>query len=110
MTNTTPLKVNRASKQPFYTTIETPASSWIDDYTDWLEPTSRCCRTFTRNSTEHGDGDFCPASYPSTIFGEDQCRLCVPLTDEPRIGTLNLMVLYIPNLHFCKYPSPDLET
>ena len=47
-------QISRASKQPENSTIETPAASWIDDYLDWLEPTSRCCY---ENRRSH---EFCP--------------------------------------------------
>ena len=47
-------QISRASKQPENSTIETPAASWIDDYLDWLEPTSRCCYENRRTQ------DFCP--------------------------------------------------
>ena len=45
-------QVSRASKQPEFTTIETPPSSWVDDYVDWLLPRSQCCRNFAKNSTD----------------------------------------------------------
>ena len=47
-------QISRASKQPQNSTIETPAASWIDDYIDWLEPTSRCCYENRRSQ------EFCP--------------------------------------------------
>ena len=45
-------QVNRASKQPHFTSIETPPSAWIDDYVDWLMPKSNCCRRFTARVTK----------------------------------------------------------
>ncbi|KAL8568619.1 hypothetical protein ACOMHN_032275 [Nucella lapillus] len=47
-----------ASKQPDYTRIAHPATSWIDDYVAWLTPggNTPCCRL--HNHT----GQFCPAS------------------------------------------------
>ena len=47
-------QISRASKQPENSTIETPAASWIDDYLDWLQPTSRCCYEHRRSH------EFCP--------------------------------------------------
>uniref|UniRef100_A0A8B9JAI1 NPC1 like intracellular cholesterol transporter 1 n=1 Tax=Astyanax mexicanus TaxID=7994 RepID=A0A8B9JAI1_ASTMX len=36
-----------------------PASSWVDDFIDWLNPGSRCCRIYTSGPNT---GKFCPAS------------------------------------------------
>lgn len=36
-----------------------PANSWVDDYIDWLNPGSRCCRLYTIGPNS---GQFCPAS------------------------------------------------
>lgn len=72
-------QVNRASKQSNFTTIETAPSSWIDDYVDWLMPKSKCCRHFVNDADDesHLAGDFCPANYPNTFFGEDRCANCL---------------------------------
>uniref|UniRef100_A0A4W5K052 NPC1 like intracellular cholesterol transporter 1 n=1 Tax=Hucho hucho TaxID=62062 RepID=A0A4W5K052_9TELE len=36
-----------------------PANSWVDDYIDWLNPGSKCCRLYTLGPNK---GNFCPAS------------------------------------------------
>lgn len=36
-----------------------PASSWVDDFIDWLNPQSRCCRLYTIGPNL---GNFCPAT------------------------------------------------
>ncbi|GCC40332.1 hypothetical protein chiPu_0024128, partial [Chiloscyllium punctatum] len=36
-----------------------PASSWVDDFLDWLNPISRCCRLFASGPNA---GQFCPAT------------------------------------------------
>ena len=83
-------QISRASKQPQNSTIETPAASWIDDYIDWLEPTSRCCYENRRSQ------EFCPEP---NILGEhilyimnvelimalmenSECSLCVSVFDD----------------------------
>lgn len=46
------------------TRIAQPASSWIDDYFDWLRPgllSSSCCRTFTVGPNKD---EFCPSADP----------------------------------------------
>lgn len=42
-----------ASKNPNYSYIARPASSWLDDYFDWASSSS-CCKFFPKN------GSFCP--------------------------------------------------
>ena len=45
----------------FYSTmVAQPASSWIDDYFDWLN-SDNCCRL-------NGTGGFCPSTAPSKPF------------------------------------------
>ncbi|TGZ50411.1 hypothetical protein CRM22_010806 [Opisthorchis felineus] len=66
-------KVSDASKMASYSWIAQPASSWIDDYFDWVDPdgSPMCCRVF-RNST-----NLCPASEPPS-----KCVTCpVELVD-----------------------------
>lgn len=38
--------------------IAIPSNSWVDDFIDWLNPGSRCCRLYT---TLLNLGKFCPA-------------------------------------------------
>lgn len=38
--------------------IGIPSNSWVDDYLDWLNPGSKCCRRYT---TANNFGEFCPA-------------------------------------------------
>ena len=38
-----PEQVSRASKQPEESMIVTPATVWVDDYVDWLDPKNKCC-------------------------------------------------------------------
>ena len=36
-----------------------PATSWVDDFLDWLNPTGRCCRTHRYGELS---GQFCPST------------------------------------------------
>lgn len=36
-----------------------PASSWVDDFIDWLTPSSSCCRIYAFGSNK---GEFCPST------------------------------------------------
>ena len=60
-------QISRASHQPEFSTIETPAASWLDDYLDWLEPISRCCSVY------RSDNEFCHAQVSNLL----QCKWCV---------------------------------
>uniref|UniRef100_H2Z4C5 Niemann-Pick C1 N-terminal domain-containing protein n=1 Tax=Ciona savignyi TaxID=51511 RepID=H2Z4C5_CIOSA len=60
-------QIARMSKMPNYSHIAYPASSWLDDYYDWLKPQSSCCRYSTTNATE----TFCNATVVS-----DACTPC----------------------------------
>ena len=60
-------QISRASHQPKFSTIETPAASWLDDYLDWLEPISRCCSVYRT------DEEFCHAQVSNLL----QCKWCV---------------------------------
>lgn len=75
---------NSLSQQIYYaslikehTRIAQPASSWIDDYFDWLRPgflSSGCCRTYTFGENQ---GEFCPSD-PRAGIDPRQCSSCIP--------------------------------
>ncbi|XP_072917233.1 NPC1-like intracellular cholesterol transporter 1 isoform X2 [Hemitrygon akajei] len=52
-------KIQYATEFPKESYIAIPASSWVDDFIDWLNPMSRCCRTFILGPNA---GQFCPAT------------------------------------------------
>ncbi|KAL7827292.1 hypothetical protein SRHO_G00330100 [Serrasalmus rhombeus] len=52
-------KIQYATEYPERSYLAIPASSWVDDFIDWLNPGSRCCRIYTSGSNT---GQFCPAS------------------------------------------------
>uniref|UniRef100_A0A8C7GQ60 NPC1 like intracellular cholesterol transporter 1 n=1 Tax=Oncorhynchus kisutch TaxID=8019 RepID=A0A8C7GQ60_ONCKI len=41
-----------------------PANSWVDDFIDWLNPGSKCCRLYSIGPNK---GKFCPASECETL-------------------------------------------
>ncbi|XP_074066171.1 NPC1-like intracellular cholesterol transporter 1 [Macrotis lagotis] len=48
-------KIQYATEFPKESYLAIPASSWVDDFIDWLSPISECCRLY-RNNT------FCPST------------------------------------------------
>ncbi|XP_036382087.1 NPC1-like intracellular cholesterol transporter 1 [Megalops cyprinoides] len=56
-------KIQYATEYPELSYLEIPASSWVDDFIDWLNPGSKCCRLYSFGPNK---GQFCPASEPAT--------------------------------------------
>uniref|UniRef100_A0A8C2ETB8 NPC1 like intracellular cholesterol transporter 1 n=1 Tax=Cyprinus carpio TaxID=7962 RepID=A0A8C2ETB8_CYPCA len=52
-------KLRYATEYPERSYLAIPASSWVDDYIDWLNPGSKCCRIYTAGPNK---GEFCPAN------------------------------------------------
>ncbi|KAF4070427.1 hypothetical protein AMELA_G00285310 [Ameiurus melas] len=52
-------KIQYATAFPDRSYIAIPASSWVDDFIDWLNPQTRCCRIYSFGPNA---GKFCPAS------------------------------------------------
>lgn len=52
-------KIQYATNYPHLSYMAIPANSWVDDFIDWLNPGSRCCRLYTSGPNV---GQFCPAS------------------------------------------------
>uniref|UniRef100_A0A3Q0SN15 NPC1 like intracellular cholesterol transporter 1 n=1 Tax=Amphilophus citrinellus TaxID=61819 RepID=A0A3Q0SN15_AMPCI len=57
-------KIQYATDYPELSYVAIPANSWVDDFIDWLNPESKCCRLYTSGSSI---GQFCPAN--QTGFG-----------------------------------------
>uniref|UniRef100_A0A673GAK3 SSD domain-containing protein n=1 Tax=Sinocyclocheilus rhinocerous TaxID=307959 RepID=A0A673GAK3_9TELE len=51
-------KIRYATEYP-ESYLAIPASSWVDDYIDWLNPGSKCCRIYTAGPNKD---EFCPAN------------------------------------------------
>ncbi|MBN3319307.1 NPCL1 protein, partial [Atractosteus spatula] len=57
-------KIQYATNFPKESYLAIPASSWVDDFIDWLNPGSRCCRLYTFGPQF---GQFCPANESGLI-------------------------------------------
>ncbi|KAL0979152.1 hypothetical protein UPYG_G00181390 [Umbra pygmaea] len=57
-------KIQYATEYPERSYLAVPANSWVDDYIDWLNPGSKCCRLYTVGDNI---GKFCPASEPALM-------------------------------------------
>uniref|UniRef100_A0A674GWE5 SSD domain-containing protein n=1 Tax=Taeniopygia guttata TaxID=59729 RepID=A0A674GWE5_TAEGU len=73
--------IQLATRFPNVSYLAIPATSWVDDFLDWLNPMARCCRV--HQSGEH-KGDFCPStsSDPSCAFGQCVKAVRRPTPDE----------------------------
>ncbi|KAM9391503.1 NPC1-like intracellular cholesterol transporter 1 [Pholidichthys leucotaenia] len=63
-------KIQYATDYPDRSYMAIPANSWVDDFIDWLNPGSSCCRIYTSGPNE---GEFCPASYN----GPEKTKKCM---------------------------------
>ncbi|XP_059193898.1 NPC1-like intracellular cholesterol transporter 1 isoform X2 [Centropristis striata] len=55
-------KIQYATNYPELSYLAIPANSWVDDFIDWLNPGSKCCRLYAYGPNA---GQFCPASEPA---------------------------------------------
>ncbi|NXE99778.1 NPCL1 protein, partial [Menura novaehollandiae] len=62
--------IQLATRFPNVSYLAIPATSWVDDFLDWLNPTGRCCRI--HQSGEH-KGEFCPSTSNSETCDGGQC-------------------------------------
>ncbi|CAJ1067984.1 NPC1-like intracellular cholesterol transporter 1 [Xyrichtys novacula] len=60
-------KIQYATNHPHLSYMAIPANSWVDDFIDWLNPGSRCCRIYTLGPNA---GKFCPASESAFLCGK----------------------------------------
>uniref|UniRef100_A0A669QFW2 NPC1 like intracellular cholesterol transporter 1 n=1 Tax=Phasianus colchicus TaxID=9054 RepID=A0A669QFW2_PHACC len=51
--------IQYATLFPNVSFLAIPATSWLDDFLDWLSPTARCCRV---HSAANGSGGFCAST------------------------------------------------
>ncbi|XP_046525061.1 NPC1-like intracellular cholesterol transporter 1 isoform X1 [Equus quagga] len=68
-------KIQYATEFPEQSYLAIPASSWVDDFLDWLTPSS-CCRLYTSGPNKD---EFCP----STINALACLKYCVSFTLGP---------------------------
>ncbi|XP_075262325.1 NPC intracellular cholesterol transporter 1-like isoform X3 [Convolutriloba macropyga] len=65
-------QISMAASEKNKTKIAKMPNSWVDDYMDWSEPESKCCRFNSTNSKELGSSkEFCNASVVSKA-----CKSC----------------------------------
>uniref|UniRef100_A0A672JPY8 NPC1 like intracellular cholesterol transporter 1 n=1 Tax=Salarias fasciatus TaxID=181472 RepID=A0A672JPY8_SALFA len=57
-------KIQYAANYPDRSYVGIPSNSWVDDFVDWLNPASRCCRIYSFGENK---GKFCPASESSFL-------------------------------------------
>ncbi|XP_032085519.1 NPC1-like intracellular cholesterol transporter 1 [Thamnophis elegans] len=63
-------KIQMATKFPEKYFLAIPSTSWIDDFIDWLNPISRCCRI---HSFGPNKGKFCPSTSNSLTCTFSKC-------------------------------------
>uniref|UniRef100_A0A669C7F4 NPC1 like intracellular cholesterol transporter 1 n=1 Tax=Oreochromis niloticus TaxID=8128 RepID=A0A669C7F4_ORENI len=81
--------------------VAIPANSWVDDFIDWLNPQSKCCRLYTSGPNA---GHFCPAN-ESGLICTKRC-LGRPENDTVR-PTVEEFNLYLPDFLTNR---PDLQS
>uniref|UniRef100_A0A8C4VIF4 NPC1 like intracellular cholesterol transporter 1 n=1 Tax=Gopherus evgoodei TaxID=1825980 RepID=A0A8C4VIF4_9SAUR len=59
-------KIQYATRFPNVSYLAIPASSWVDDFIDWLHPLSRCCRISS------SDSQFCPSTNSRSRPGQGE--------------------------------------
>uniref|UniRef100_A0AAQ5YKR8 SSD domain-containing protein n=1 Tax=Amphiprion ocellaris TaxID=80972 RepID=A0AAQ5YKR8_AMPOC len=59
-------KIQYATNYPERSYLGIPANSWVDDFIDWLNPGSKCCRLYTLGPNA---GNFCPANQSAFLCG-----------------------------------------
>uniref|UniRef100_A0A4W6FRC6 NPC1 like intracellular cholesterol transporter 1 n=1 Tax=Lates calcarifer TaxID=8187 RepID=A0A4W6FRC6_LATCA len=67
-------KIQYATTYPDRSYLAIPANSWVDDFIDWLNPGSKCCRLYTLGPNA---GKFCPANQSAFLCGR-KCMATPP--------------------------------
>ncbi|XP_041956873.1 NPC1-like intracellular cholesterol transporter 1 [Alosa sapidissima] len=94
-------KIQYATEFPDRSYLAIPASSWVDDFIDWLNPGSKCCRLYTSGPNKN---KFCPASETQDICRR-KCILFPPLDGVLR-PTVAQFERYLPDF---LNNRPDLQ-
>ncbi|XP_040820763.1 NPC1-like intracellular cholesterol transporter 1 isoform X2 [Ochotona curzoniae] len=81
-------KIQYATEFPNQSYLAIPASSWLDDFIDWLTPSS-CCRLYIQGPNQ---GQFCP----STVNSLNCLRNCMSLTLGPLRPSEEQFYQYLP--------------
>ncbi|XP_073509866.1 NPC1-like intracellular cholesterol transporter 1 [Phyllobates terribilis] len=80
-------KIQYATDYPDRSYLAVPASSWVDDFLDWLNPISDCCRLFNSNGT------FCSSTSPTHTC----IRKCMRHPNGTLRPTVEEFNQYLPN-------------
>nr|XP_033806203.1 NPC1-like intracellular cholesterol transporter 1 isoform X2 [Geotrypetes seraphini] len=98
-------KIQYAVEFPKQSYLSIPASSWVDDFIDWLNPMSDCCRLYLIGPNKD---QFCP----STVTSLNCIKKCLKLPDSivrPNIDEFNkYLPLFLKDLPNLKCPKGGL--
>ncbi|XP_004630599.1 Niemann-Pick C1-like protein 1 [Octodon degus] len=81
-------KIQYATEFPDESYLSIPASSWVDDFIDWLTPSS-CCRIYTSGPHK---GEFCPSTESLLRCLQN----CISFTTGPVRPTVEQFHKYLP--------------
>ncbi|XP_058050619.1 NPC1-like intracellular cholesterol transporter 1 [Ahaetulla prasina] len=79
-------KIQMATKFPEKYFLAIPASSWVDDFIDWLNPISRCCRIYSYGPNK---GKFCPSTIDDFACTFSKCMGSFQGTLRPNVEEFN---------------------
>ncbi|XP_033828299.1 NPC1-like intracellular cholesterol transporter 1 isoform X1 [Periophthalmus magnuspinnatus] len=68
-------KIQYATEYPELSYIGIPSNSWVDDFIDWLNPGSKCCRLYGSGPNQ---GQFCPANETGAFRCPFKCMKTPP--------------------------------
>nr|XP_019960969.1 PREDICTED: Niemann-Pick C1-like protein 1 [Paralichthys olivaceus] len=79
-------KIQYATNHPDLSYLAIPANSWVDDFIDWLNPGSKCCRLYTAGENK---GNFCPATESAAICAKKCMALPMNGVLRPKVEQFN---------------------
>ncbi|KAM3610337.1 uncharacterized protein V6R79_002489 [Siganus canaliculatus] len=99
-------KIQYATNYPELSYIGIPANSWVDDFVDWLNPSSACCRIYTSGANK---GQFCPSSEENRLLCLQTCESAVDGIVRPDVETFNrFLPIFLGNLPDLRCPKGGL--
>ncbi|XP_069070363.1 NPC1-like intracellular cholesterol transporter 1 [Pleurodeles waltl] len=98
-------KIQYATDFPDKTYLAIPAASWVDDFIDWLNPTSVCCRQHLFGPDK---GQFCPSTSTS-LSCIQKCLKSTSGSVRPSVTEFNkFLPLFLSDLPNLKCPKGGL--
>eukprot|EP00063_Salmo_salar_P051721 XP_014026556.1 PREDICTED: Niemann-Pick C1-like protein 1 [Salmo salar] len=82
-------KIQYATEYPDLSYMAIPANSWVDDFIDWLNPGSKCCRLYSIGPNK---GKFCPASESAFLCGKKCMKTPINGVLRPDMEQFNLFL------------------